>query len=131
MTAALDLFHTFVHLRADGSAAPEEWRPDFWQTTVIGEGDRLVGAIHGAKREAFHPDMAEMHPRGDEVLHLVTGALDVILEERDGERIERLRGGQTCIVPRGVWHRLVVHEPSDLLFITPAGGTQHRPAPAP
>jgi hypothetical protein len=26
-----------------------------------------------------------------------------------------------------VWHRLILREPSDLLFITPAHGTRHRP----
>jgi hypothetical protein len=29
-------------------------------------------------------------------------------------------------VPRGIWHRLVLRQPSDLLFITPAHGTRHR-----
>ena len=38
-----------------------------------------------------------------------------------------LRGGQACLVPRGVRHRLIPRQPSDLLFITPACGTRHRP----
>lgn len=72
MTPTLDLFDTFVHLRADGSAEPVAWRPDSWETLVIRDGDRLLGALHGIGATAFHPEMAEMHPEGDELLYLIT-----------------------------------------------------------
>ena len=48
------------------------------------------------------------------------------LQTRDGERMIRLRGGQGCIVPRGVWHRLILRQPSERLFVTPPRGTQLR-----
>jgi len=38
-----------------------------------------------------------------------------------------LRGRGACIVPRGQWHRAVVHEPSELLHVTRGAGTRHRP----
>lgn len=44
-----------------------------------------------------------------------------------GGRLVALEAGQTCIVPRGVWHRAVVRTPGDTLHITPGEGTQHRP----
>ena len=50
-----------------------------------------------------------------------------ILEELHGERVVELRAGEACIVPQGVWHRLLVHETGDLLFLTPGEGTAHRP----
>ena len=50
-----------------------------------------------------------------------------ILEELHGERVVELRAGEACIVPQGVWHRLLVHESGDLLFLTPGEGTAHRP----
>ena len=31
-----------------------------------------------------------------------------------------------CVVPRGVWHRLLVREPGDLLFATPGPSTEQR-----
>jgi oxalate decarboxylase/phosphoglucose isomerase-like protein (cupin superfamily) len=68
-----------------------------------------------------------MHPAGDEVVCLLTGAVDVVLDEPDGERVVELRAGQTCIVPRGVWHRAIVQEPGDTLHITRGEGTEHRP----
>ena len=123
----LDLFATFVQLRQDGGALPVAWTPDFWKRLVTGDGEWVVGAKHGRTPADFHPDEWEMHPRGDELLYLLSGAIEVILEEPEGKRVVRLEGGQVCVVPRGVWHRLVMHQPSDLLFITPPSGTQLRP----
>jgi mannose-6-phosphate isomerase-like protein (cupin superfamily) len=126
-TSASELLSTFVHLRADGSASPVPWKPDMWRTLVLAEGDRILGAVRGEGPDGFHAPMWEMHPHGDEVLYLLDGALDAIFDEPAGERVMTLHGGQTCLVPRGVWHRLIVREPTDLMFVTPARGTQHRP----
>jgi mannose-6-phosphate isomerase-like protein (cupin superfamily) len=72
----------------------------------------------------------EVHPSGDEFLYLLSGRMACILEELHGEKIVELRAGEACIVPQGVWHRLLVREPGDLLFLTPAEGTMHRPIPS-
>jgi mannose-6-phosphate isomerase-like protein (cupin superfamily) len=73
------------------------------------------------------PISGEMHPDGDEILFLWSGAMDVVLE-RDGEEVvTSLSPGEAFVVPRGVWHRTVVREPSDLLNLT-MGHSQHRPA---
>jgi len=84
-------------------------------------GGAIVGAVHMTRDTAW-----EMHPNGDECLHLLSGAVDVVTEEARGGRVTELRAGGACVVPRGRWHRLVVREPGDLLFITPTLGTQHR-----
>jgi mannose-6-phosphate isomerase-like protein (cupin superfamily) len=122
----LDLFTTVVHLRADGRALPVTWTPDVWKTLTTGDRDRVVGAKHGVEPADLHAEEWELHPRGDELLYLLAGAIDIVLDEPDGERIFSLQGGQACLVPRGVWHRLILRQPSDLLFVTPASGTQHR-----
>ena len=49
------------------------------------------------------------------------------MEVGPGERRVALASGQACLVPRGVWHRVVVREPGRLLFVTYGEGTQHRP----
>ena len=127
MTDTLDLFTTHVHLHEDGAATTHARTPDFWHTLVMKERDRIVGARRALQPADFHADEWEMHPRGDELLYLINGALDAIFDEPGGERVVPLRCGDTCVVPRGVWHRLVVREPSELLFVTPASGTQIRP----
>jgi hypothetical protein len=42
-------------------------------------------------------------------------------------RPDELTAGQTFVVPRGVWHRGIVRQPGELMFITPGAGTDHRP----
>jgi mannose-6-phosphate isomerase-like protein (cupin superfamily) len=69
----------------------------------------------------------EMHPDGDEILVLWSGAMDVVFEQGGEEIMKSLAPGDAFVVPRGVWHRTVVREPSDLLHITP-GHRKHRPA---
>ncbi|MGH7820433.1 MAG: hypothetical protein ACREQ9_11705, partial [Candidatus Binatia bacterium] len=121
-----DLTNTYVHL-TDGSAATAlEVGEDFWrrigERAELGEG-RLVCAFR------FDEDWTswEMHPAGDEVVCLLSGAIDVILDEGGVEEVIELRHRGACIVPRGVWHTARAHAPSEALHITRGAGTQHRP----
>lgn len=127
-TTALDPFETFVHLHAGGATTTAPVTPTFWPDLIAGAEDRVVGASRGRTAADFHPTECEMHPHGDEVLCLLKGALDVVLEEPAGDRAVPLVAGQLFVVPRGVWHRLVLREPADLLFVTPPHGTRLRPA---
>jgi mannose-6-phosphate isomerase-like protein (cupin superfamily) len=126
-----DPYATIVHLREDGRARLVAWTPDVFRRLLAGQRDRVVGAKHGAAPADFHADEWEMHPAGDEILYLLAGALDVVLDEPGGERTVALRAGQGCLVPQGIWHRVVLGRPSDLLFVTPAHGTRHRPVGTP
>ena len=129
MTAPpLDLFSTYVHLGGQGAAATLPLTPDFWRRLSVDKSDRVVGAKHARDAGDLHPNEQEMHPHGDELL--LSGALDVILDLPEGERTIPLTAGGACLVPRGVWHRLSLHQPSDLVFVTPPDGTQIRPVPA-
>jgi mannose-6-phosphate isomerase-like protein (cupin superfamily) len=83
------------------------------------------GVIAGAVRMTGDTPW-EMHPGGDECLHLLSGAIDVILEVGGVQQTIALRAGGACVIPRGKWHRQAVREPGDLLFITPGVGTQLR-----
>ena len=127
--SGIDLTQTFVHLEDGGGAVPVECTAEFWKETASGKRryDRIMGSIQAKRAEDLHPSMWEMHPGGDELLYLVLGAIDVILEEAGGERAVSLNAGRACVVPRGVWHRLVMREPSHLLFINSRTGMQHRP----
>ncbi len=69
----------------------------------------------------------EMHPDGDEVLTLLSGQFDIVLDEDGVERTISLTPGQGALVPRGVWHRMIIHVPGELLFLTPGDTTEHRP----
>ncbi|HKF91661.1 MAG TPA: cupin domain-containing protein [Acidimicrobiia bacterium] len=121
-----DLATRYVQLDDGPQAFAVEVDDEFWQTIDRRpdlQGGRLVGTYHNARDW----DIWEMHPAGDEVVCLLSGAIDVVLDEPDGERVMQLEAGQTCIVPRGVWHRAIVLEAGDTLNITRGEGTQHRP----
>jgi quercetin dioxygenase-like cupin family protein len=71
------------------------------------------------------PHKGERHPDGDEVLYVVAGRLEVVLETEPAQRVG-LKAGDGLIVPRGVWHRIDVIEPTKVLYITP-GRSEARP----
>jgi len=121
-----DLARTYVHLedgpRVDRIAVSD----DFWQT-IADRPELRGGRLVLVSRSGADWDHWEMHPEGDEIVYLLSGALDVILEEDGQERTVELRDRTACIVPRGVWHRGIVRAPAETLHITRGAGTQHRP----
>jgi mannose-6-phosphate isomerase-like protein (cupin superfamily) len=128
MTAAnqgFDLTTTYLSL-ADGPEAKRiEVGPDFWQTI---DGRRDLGARLVAIF-AYDADWAswEVHPDGDEIVVLLSGAIDLVLDLPDGHRIVELRDRGAAVVPGGVWHTANVHSPGEALHITRGAGTAHRP----
>jgi mannose-6-phosphate isomerase-like protein (cupin superfamily) len=65
------------------------------------------------------PHDGEMHPDGDEILFLVSGAVTVRLELPDGDRTVELGAGDAVVVPQGIWHLITLREPGRLVHITP------------
>ncbi len=124
-----DLDGTYVHLKASGGATQVESGNDFWarlpERAELGEG-RLLWAAAQVRDSADW----EMHPQGDEVVYLLSGAIDLAVLAGDAERTVTLRPNSACIVPRGVWHRFIVQKPANVLSITPSLGTQRRPVEA-
>lgn len=67
----------------------------------------------------------ERHPGGDELLHVLEGAVDVTVLTDDRAVDATVGAGSLFIVPRGLWHRQKPHGAVTLLFATPAQGTEH------
>jgi len=127
MSRSFDLATTFVHLRDGGGAEPITLTRSFWSGGAAADAyDRVLGAFNFATSADLHASMQEMHPQADEVLILASGALDVIVYWDGGERKIALEAGQAAIVPRGVWHRLVMRRPGRLLFINSRTEMQSR-----
>jgi mannose-6-phosphate isomerase-like protein (cupin superfamily) len=111
---------------ADGPAAKRiEVGPDFWQT--IDQRDDLAGRLVGVFRYDSDWNSWEVHPDGDEIVMLLSGAVDLVLDVEGGERTVELRDRAAAIVPRGVWHTANVLSPAEALHITRGAGTTHRP----
>ena len=125
---SFDIKGTFLHLADGPEVVSLEVGEDFWQQltsrTDLGDG-RLVSAY---RFDESWPSW-ERHPAGEEVVVLLNGSMDFVLETAPGaaDEIVPLRQSGAVIVPRNVWHTARVNEPSEALFITRGAGTEHRP----
>jgi mannose-6-phosphate isomerase-like protein (cupin superfamily) len=131
---AFDLSDTYLHLGAAGDALQIAGGDAFWQALMSGDrSDPAIarvtdepGYLIGGFRMTDDTAHWEMHPEGDEIIHLLSGAVNFVLEEPGGKRTIKLRNRGCCLVPRGVWHRVLVRRTSEVVFITFGRGTQHR-----
>ena len=124
-TNCFELDRTYVQL-LDGSASLRvPVGPDFWERigdrTELHEG-RLLLVSHQSGEWTHW----EMHPAGDEILYLLSGKIDLILENNNEQEIVSLSAGKAVIVPARTWHTAKVLESGDLLSITRGAGTQVR-----
>jgi mannose-6-phosphate isomerase-like protein (cupin superfamily) len=76
------------------------------------------------------PHAGERHLDGDELLYLVAGSATVAIERDEGEERVALAAGDACIVPRGLWHRVLFDRRVTLLYATPGPNNERRPLPA-
>ena len=129
--SAPKLSDTFLHLGLGATAVPQ---PPF-EGMEWYEG---YGARHGedgaegrlVSQHTFTEGWPswEMHPRGEEVVICIEGAMDLTQEFPDGTRkTSSLEAGEFIINPRGVWHIADVEESATAIFITAGEGTEHRP----
>lgn len=71
----------------------------------------------------------EMHPAGDEVLYLLSGRCELLLEQQEQTlRIPFDTPGQVQVIAKGCWHSADVRpgESCRILFFTPGAGTEQR-----
>lgn len=130
MACNVDLFNinsTYVVLEDNGDATPIAVSDRFYEDLENKFGDfkrkRLISHYIFDKNWVSW----EMHPAGDELVCLLSGQVDFILEQDGAENTVCLNvPGDYLLVPRGTWHTARVHKPSSVLFITPGEGTQHR-----
>ena len=128
--AALSLASSCLRLRPDCSVESIAVDESFWPRLMSGQ---LGNFHHEYLVSSFSYDQDwstwEMHPNGDEVVCLLSGAVTLVLEGPEGRRELPLKtSGSYAIVPRGTWHTARVGVPSKMLFITPGEGTQNRPS---
>jgi quercetin dioxygenase-like cupin family protein len=112
------------------------WRDNTVDLEVAPPGPpkRIDGYTIGAVTilEGPGPHLGEMHPDGDEFLHVASGAMNLIVDDGDAdaigaETVVLLRAGDACVVPRGMWHRVIALEPSYLIHVTPGPNGAARP----
>lgn len=115
----IDLGPDFVGIGWDGSARVLEGP---------GPPPRIDGITVGSWiTDRSAPHRGERHDDGDEVLVLVSGAVTVVLDTHGGAESVDVSPGQAVVVPRGVWHRVVVRQRSHIVFLTPGPAFATRP----
>src|SRR4051812_918610 len=109
---------TYVQLDASGAASAIPGGSAFWslpaeKMAAVG-GDWLIAEFQ------FTSDWPtwEMHPNGDEFVYLLSGSVELLLEQAAAVKSLPLLGAGAVIVPRGVWHTAKVHAPSRMLHVT-------------
>ncbi|MFT3806647.1 cupin domain-containing protein [Arenimonas sp.] len=128
-TLPLNLIGTYAHVRDDAGMRAIPADGDFWQ--ALGEG-RFPELDQGRLLSAFEFAEAwsswERHPAGEELVLLLAGACDLLLELEQGlQRIHLEQIGDYILIPKGIWHTAHTDRPTRLLFLTPGLGTEHRP----
>jgi mannose-6-phosphate isomerase-like protein (cupin superfamily) len=124
----MNLESTFLRLDSQGSIEALPVNEQFWQRLAGGQlGDFHHQYLVTTHRYEMDWPSWEMHPHGDEIVCLLSGAVTFILQLPEAQReIELSIAGAFAIVPKGIWHTARVRGASQLLFITAGEGTQHR-----
>lgn len=119
---------TLIHLPAGLAARALHVDASYWEHTGRGpelDDGRILSVFDYDETWAWW----ERHPDGDELVVLLSGEIELLLDDALGQRAVRLRTGECAIVPAGAWHRAVILAPSQMLFITPTPArTEHRDA---
>lgn len=96
--SAFDLTETYLHLSDGAAVTMVEVGPDFW-STLRGQRDLQAGRLVVVTHEMEDWRTWEMHPAGDEVVSLLSGRVDLILQDGSREWTVALRGRASVILP--------------------------------
>jgi len=111
-----------VHMRPSGNASVLQG--DFKaQLPGLPEG-HLLGVFQIASPDDLHSDIWEMHPAGDEVLLMLTAELGVEYCAGSCRGTAALESGRGVVMPKSVWHRLLVRQPGLLMVLSPSQRTR-------
>ena len=72
------------------------------------------------------PHGGEMHPDGDEVLYLISGQVNVVFEDEDLDDV-LMNPGDGLVIGKGLWHRVDILNPSQIVYLTPGPRNEYRP----
>jgi mannose-6-phosphate isomerase-like protein (cupin superfamily) len=126
--ALFELDDSCIFVAPDGAMRPYAKTAEFFRESGNSpemRHGRTLALYRVSSPHDVHYPIWEIHPEGDELLIVVSGSLSVDLREGEKERTAPLPPQAAFIVRAGVRHRLIVHEPSVLIAITPRHNTIH------
>ena len=124
------IFDTFTVVKPDLQMDQLPVGPDFYQS-LDADYDGFKGhTLVSAHRFTESWGTWEQHPKGDEMVILLTGRAELRMQTATGEESSILeRPGAFVLVPKGIWHTASIDEPTTMLFVTPGEGTLNAEAP--
>jgi hypothetical protein len=128
MSLGKSIFTTYLHVGDGAKTVHVPASDSFWQELMNGSYPQLDrGRLMSAFTFSEPWSTWERHPAGEELVMLLSGSVELLLEEVDGVRAAQLtEPGEYVLVPRGVWHTARTSAPTSMLFLTPGEGTEHK-----
>jgi quercetin dioxygenase-like cupin family protein len=83
--------------------------------------DGFSFSIVSMEKDAPHD--GEMHPDGDEIVYVISGRIEVTI---DSEKLIEIVAGTGVVIPKGVWHKIHVIEPAQLVTVVPGPNFKFR-----
>lgn len=124
----LDSTKTFAVLSAEQNAIPIDVTESFWSDLESHFGDFRGASLVSGHRFTENWPTWEIHPAGDELVVLVAGHAEFVLDLGEQEsRVILDAPGQYVIVPKGIWHTANIAESAQMFFVTPGQGTENKP----
>jgi len=123
-----NLLTTYVVMSPGHRAVGVEVSPTIYQE-LDQRFDGFKGHLLVAKFD-FESDWPswEIHPAGDEIVVLLSGRADMVLDRGGNHEVSPLAQlGAFVIVPKGIWHTARISTPTSMLFVTPGEGTENKP----
>lgn len=82
------------------------------RTSTEDASQRILNAVVPGTEVPIH-----RHPNSTENVLCLCGSVDEVLYDEDGKEVDRIHlspteGDMGCVVPKGQWHSIEVHEPS-------------------
>lgn len=127
-TKSFELESTFIVIEPNLSAIPVDVTP-----TIFEDLNKRFDNFRGrwlVSCFTFNKDWTtwEIHPNGDEIVYLLSGEVEFILEQAGTRNSLRLsKAGSYVIVPKGTWHTAKTNVSTAMLFVTSGEGTDNRP----
>lgn len=123
-----NLSSTYLRLRSDVTIEALKGDATFWPRLMSGQlgnfhNEYLITVFDSAQDWTHW----EMHPMGDELVCVLSGAVVMLLEQSGRPVAVRLeQPGEFVLITRGTWHTANVSSACRMLFVTAGEGTQHR-----
>lgn len=127
MNSSINLHETYLHLSARGESTLLAGGAAFWNQTPEVMNQICPDYLVATFRYSDTWQQWEVHPQGDEVVSVLSGDIELILDQQPSPLHIKMGAGDTYVIPKNVWHRAVVHVPGDVLHITYGKGTSQRP----